>query len=318
MTVLVTGGAGFIGSHLCEHLLSQGHSVVCLDNFDSFYAPEMKRANISGLTASGLFTLVEADIRDDKSLDRTLGEHPIDVVVHLAARAGVRPSLLEPHVYYDVNVIGTQRILDAMRRAGVSKLVFGSSSSVYGDNVEAPFKETAVVDHPISPYAASKKAAELACHTYHHLHGLDVFCLRFFTAYGPRQRPDMGIFQFLRKVALGEPITLFGDGSSRRDYTYVGDIVEGVGQAVSGVKGWEIINLGESHTVTLLDLIRTIERVVCRKATIRWEPMQPGDVLSTMADIDKARILLGYLPRMDIHAGLGMMFDWMRSQGLLK
>ena len=314
MTVLVTGGAGFIGSHLVERLLSRGNAVTCLDSFDSYYDPSLKRRNIAALLGHPEFTLVEGDIRNTQDLDRCFAGKPFDVAVHLAARAGVRPSIANPELYYDVNVMGTLRLLEAMRRAGLRKLVFASSSSVYGNDQHVPFSETDNVDHPISPYAASKKAGELLCHTYHNLHGFDVHCLRFFTAYGPRQRPDMAIHQFIRKIRDKQPVTLYGDGSSKRDYTYVTDIVQGVEQAIARVKGYEIINLGESRMTSLLDLIRVIETEVGEKAILQNKPMQPGDVTATCADIDKARSLLAYDPRFSMQKGIRLSCEWSLTQ----
>lgn len=314
MTILVTGGAGFIGSHLCERLIALGHRVICYDSFDGYYSPELKRKNIAGIMRHPGFALVEADIRDASALAQTFTVHKIDVVVHLAARAGVRPSILQPGLYYDVNLIGTLRLLEAMHAAGVKKLVFGSSSSVYGNSKRVPFSETDRVDNPISPYAASKKAGELLCHTYHHLHAFDVFCLRFFTAYGPRQRPDMAIHQFVRKILERQSITLFGDGNSRRDYTFVEDIVQGVEQAVNRVAGYEVINLGESSTIKLIDLIHLIETELDMKADIQWKPVQPGDVETTHADIGKARDILDYAPAVTITEGMQRFCRWFTSE----
>jgi len=315
MTLLVTGGAGFIGSHLCERLISDGHLVICYDNFDSYYSPEIKRKNISGLLRNPNFRLVESDIRDKSGLEKALGQGKVDVVVHLAARAGVRPSIQQPELYYDVNIIGTLRLLEAMRSADVKKLVFGSSSSIYGNSDKIPFSETDNVDHPISPYAASKKAGELLCYTYSHLYSFDVFCLRFFTVYGPRQRPDMAIHQFAKNIADSKPITLYGDGTSRRDYTFVDDIVGGIKKAVTKVSGYEVINLGESSTISLIDLIHLIEEEVGVKAIIRWLPMQPGDVLMTNADIKKAQMLLDYNPGYSIKQGIQTFCRWLNLEG---
>jgi UDP-glucuronate 4-epimerase len=288
--------------------------VVCYDSFDSYYAPQIKRKNISGLTQNPLFALVEADIRDGDALQRTFANYKVDTVVHLAARAGVRPSIQQPELYYDVNVMGTLRLLEAMHVAGVNQMVFGSSSSVYGNSPNVPFSEADSVDHPISPYAASKKAGELLCHTYHHLYGFDIFCLRFFTVYGPRQRPDMAIHQFIRKILEGDPITLYGDGASRRDYTFIDDIVQGVEKAISKVAGYEIINLGESSTIALIDLIRVIEEELGVKARIEWKPMQPGDVETTYADIARARTILGYAPGCSMKEGIHRFCEWFKSE----
>jgi UDP-glucuronate 4-epimerase len=310
MNILVTGGAGFIGSHLVERLLNSGHSIVCLDNFDTYYDPALKRRNLSRALTHREFILMEGDIRDRDSLQGCFAKRTIDAVIHLAARAGVRPSIANPGLYYEVNVIGTLNLLEAMREHDVRKLVFGSSSSVYGDSPDVPFSESANVDHPISPYAASKKAGELLCHTYHHLYGFDIHTLRFFTAYGPRQRPDMGIQIFIRNIIEGKPITLYGEGDSRRDYTFVGDIVQGIELSVGRVEGYQVMNLGESRTTTLLDLVRIIETQLGKKAVINWQPSQPGDVQATYADIRKAGAILGYAPTVTVHEGIRLACEW--------
>lgn len=313
MTILVTGGAGFIGSHLVEKLLSENHGVVCIDNFDTFYDPKIKRENIRAASAHKNFTLIEGDIRDAAVLRECFGRKKIDVVVHLAARAGVRPSIQQPELYYDVNVTGTLRVLEAMRASGVKKLVFGSSSSVYGNNPTVPFSETDPVDHPISPYAATKKAGELLCYSYHHLYEFDIFCLRFFTAYGPRQRPEMAIHKFAKDILGGKPVTMYGDGSTQRDYTYVADIVAGILASAQRVRGYEIINLGESRTISLLDLIHTIEKCAGKKAIITQMPEQPGDVKITYANIEKAVRILDYHPTTGIEDGVRKFVEWVRS-----
>ncbi len=317
-TVLVTGGAGFIGSHLAERLLARGDRVVLLDCFDSFYDPAVKRRNAAAVlrgAPEGRCVLVEADIRDARALDDLLARHPVDAVVHLAARAGVRPSIADPLLYEDVNVKGTCVLLEACRRNGVRRFLFGSSSSVYGDSTPSPFSEEARVDRPVSPYAATKVAGELLCYTYHHLHGLDVTCLRFFTVYGPRQRPEMAIHKFARCILSGEPLTRFGDGRSERDYTYVDDILDGVTRALDRVGGYAVYNLGESRRVALSDLIRLLEEAIGRRA--RVEPMsdQPGDVRVTCADIGRARAELGYDPRVAIEEGIGRFVAWLRREG---
>jgi len=313
MNILVTGGAGFIGSHVVERLLSSGHKVVCIDNFDDFYDHKIKRANISNALESKNFSLVEGDIRDVQALERCFNKFNINLVIHLAARAGVRPSLLQPELYYDVNVIGTLRLLEMMKKYHVTKMLFASSSSVYGNQQKTPFSESDRVDYPISPYAASKKACELLCHTYHHLYGFDIFCFRLFTVYGPRQRPEMAIHQFVRKIFNGETIVLYGDGSSKRDYTFIDDIVDGLMKSLNLLKGYEIINLGESRTISLIDLISTIERLTSRKANIRFEPMQPGDVITTFADIKKALELIDYKPNYPIEKGLSEFIAWYKN-----
>lgn len=308
--ILVTGGAGFIGSHAVDRLLEEGCNVVCIDNFDDYYDPRIKHRNLFRAMTRPSFQLIEGDIRDERALNAGFDRYPIDTVLHLASRAGVRSSLTAPELYYDVNVTGTLRVLEAMRRHGVSRMVFGSSSSVYGDSRKIPLSEADMVDRPISPYAATKKAAELICHTYHHLYGFDIFCLRLFTVYGPRQRPEMAIHRFVESILAGEPITLYGDGSSRRDYTYVADILDGLFGALSNLKGYEIINIGESRSITLTGLIDAIEDVLEQKADIRWLPMQPGDVTSTCADITKAKNLLHYNPRYTIPQGLAEFKQW--------
>ena len=310
MTILITGGAGFIGSHLVDWMLASGNEVVCLDNLDTFYSPEIKKENIKAASGNKNYSLIEGDIRDIATLKKCFSQNKINVVVHLAARAGVRPSIQQPELYYDVNVTGTLRLLEAMLLSGVKKLVFGSSSSVYGNNPKVPFSESDPVDNPISPYAATKKAGELLCHTYHHLHGFDVFCLRFFTAYGPRQRPEMAIHKFAKNIMDGEPITMFGDGSTMRDYTFVDDIVQGIVASTQNVKGYEIINLGDSKTISLKNLIVLLEEKLGRKAIVKQMPEQPGDVKLTNADITKAIRMIGYNPNTSIENGLGLFVEW--------
>ena len=313
MNILVTGGAGFIGSHLVERLLGDGHTVVCIDNFDSFYDPAIKRNNIRQALSHPAYTLIEGDVRDPVVLRKCFEGRSIDVVAHLAARAGVRPSIANPELYYDVNVMGTLRLLEAMRSLGVRKLVFASSSSVYGNNPHVPFSESDNVDYPISPYAASKKAGELLSHTYHHLHGFDIFALRFFTVYGARQRPEMAISHFARKLLDGQTIELFGDGKTSRDYTYVHDIVSGVTAAIASAKGFEIINLGNSSPVALIDLVHSLEKVTNREAKIVWSPVQPGDVEKTWAATEKANRLLHYSPATPLRDGLSVFVQWLQD-----
>jgi UDP-glucuronate 4-epimerase len=312
--ILVTGGAGFIGSHLVEALLKDGREVVVLDNFDDFYAPEVKRRNLKPLVGRPGFALVEGDIRDGVLVERVFATQPIGVVVHLAARAGVRPSIEQPVLYCDVNVNGTAVLLEACRRHGVAKFIFGSSSSVYGNNSRLPFSEKDEVDRPISPYAATKRAGELMCATYHELYRLSVFALRFFTVYGPRQRPEMAIHKFTRLIERGLPVPRFGDGSTRRDYTYITDIINGVLRAIDRVQGFEIINLGGSQTTSLSDLIALVEKNLDRRAVIKEEPGQPGDVVATYADVEKARRLLGYEPKVPPDDGMRLFIDWYRGQ----
>lgn len=310
---VVTGAAGFIGSHVSEALLANGWRVTGLDSFDNFYPPQVKRGNLATCLKDARFSLVEGDIRDASAVDRALSGS-VDVVVHLAARAGVRPSIEQPLLYQDVNVAGTYLLLEQARRQGISKFIFASSSSVYGNNEKVPFAESDRVDHPISPYAATKKAGELACHTYHHLFGMDVTCLRFFTVYGPRQRPDLAIHKFARLIERGRPITVFGDGDSKRDYTYIADIVSGVLSAMVRCGGYRIYNLGNSSPVSLGELIVAIERALGKQAKIERAPAQPGDVERTFADLTLARSELGFEPKTDLRTGLARFVEWMRGE----
>jgi len=311
--ILVTGGAGFIGSHLVDALHKAGREIVVLDNFDDFYLPELKRRNLESLKGRPGFSLVEGDIRDEALVERVFKAHPISIVVHLAARAGVRPSIQQPVLYTDVNVNGTAVLLEACRRHGTAKFIFGSSSSVYGNNTKLPFSEKDDVDRPISPYAATKRAGELLCATYHELYRLNVFALRFFTVYGPRQRPEMAIHKFTRLIDRGLPLPRFGDGSTRRDYTFITDIIHGVQRAIERVQGFEIINLGGAQTTRLDELIGHLERNLKRKAVIEEEPGQPGDVVATYADVDKARRLLGFEPETRVEDGIGRFVEWYRD-----
>jgi UDP-glucuronate 4-epimerase len=310
MNVLVTGGAGFIGSHLVERLLREGHQVVCLDNFDDFYDPALKRRNLAPSLQNRAFRLVEGDLRHEGALEKIFASARIEGVAHLAARAGVRPSVQNPSLYADVNIRGTVNLLEACRESGVRRFLFASSSSVYGNSSRVPFSEDDPVNHPISPYAATKKAGELLCHTYHHLYGMDIACLRYFTVYGPRQRPEMAIHHFTRSIHEGRKISLFGDGSSRRDYTYIDDAVDGTVRALFKKHGFEIYNIGESQTISLMELIRAIEKEVGKKAVLEHLPEQPGDVRQTFADIRKAREKLGYDPRTQIQEGLSRFVQW--------
>jgi len=310
--VVVTGGAGFIGSHLCEALLRDGYSVIALDNFDDFYDPAIKRRNLAQAQAYDHFMLVEGDIRDQSCVFDTI-DRQTDVVVHLAARAGVRPSIEQPLLYQDVNVRGTLNVLEACRNISTCKLIVASSSSVYGNRKEVPFRETDTVDDPISPYAATKKCCELLCHTYHHLYDFPIACLRFFTVYGPRQRPDLAIHKFARLIEAGEPIPVFGDGSTMRDFTYIDDIIQGVTRAIDRIEGYRIYNLGESEPVSLRDLIATLEKALGKKAIIDRLPLQPGDVERTFADISRARDELGYHPSTDFETGLQHFVAWLRE-----
>ena len=311
--ILVTGGAGFIGSHLCEALLRDRHDVIALDNFDDFYDPAIKRRNIAAADRSDRFTLAEGDIRDAAVVDKVL-KRDVDVVVHLAARAGVRPSIERPLLYQDVNVRGTLVLLEACRKLSGCRFIFAGSSSVYGNRTKVPFSESDRVDDPISPYAATKKAGELLCHTYHHLYGLPVTCLRLFTVYGPRQRPDLAIHKFVRLIEAGTPIPVFGDGSMMRDFTYIDDVVDGVVRAIERCDGYAIYNLGESQPVSVNDLIASLEETLGKKAVVDFQPRQPGDVDRTYADVTLARRELGYQPSTDLGTGLKRFVEWFRGK----
>ena len=311
---LITGGAGFIGSHLVDRLLAINvEHITVVDDFNDFYDPQIKRSNIRRHLEDSRYQLAEVDIRDQQALDQALANSQFDCIVHLAARAGVRPSLSQPQLYNETNVSGTLNLLEFARRHNVKQFVFGSSSSVYGINAKLPFSEDDPIRQPISPYAATKGAGELLCHTYAHLYGIRCTCLRFFTVYGPRQRPDLAIHKFARLITEGKPIPVFGDGTTRRDYTYVDDIIDGVVGAINYDKsGYEVINLGESRTVELRELIALLEKELDAHAVIDRQPPQPGDVPQTFADITKARNLLGYNPATQIEDGLRKFVDWFR------
>ncbi len=314
--ILVTGGAGFIGSHVVERLLNDGFEVVAFDNFDPYYNPEVKRRNIARAFRSRSFRLVEGDIRSDEDVSALFRSNRFKTVIHLAARAGVRASLQEPVLYGDVNVCGTGRLLEAVRMQGGARFVFGSSSSVYGATSSAPFREDDSCDQPSSAYAATKRAGEIACYAHHHLYGFPVTCLRFFTVYGPRQRPEMAIHKFTRAIDLGEPLTFYGDGSSRRDYTYVADIVEGVVAAAQRSEGFTVYNLGTSMTTSLSELVSLIESRLGRKAVLDPRPEEPGDVPLTFADTTKAERELGYRPTVSLPDGLTEFVEWYRREKL--
>ncbi|MCE5272972.1 GDP-mannose 4,6-dehydratase [bacterium] len=313
--MLITGGAGFIGSTLSERLLERGRRVVCLDNFCDYYDPQRKRRNVAALLARPGYTLVEGDIRDREFIRQLCIEHRFDTVIHLAAQPGVRLSLEQPQLYMDINVNGTLNLLEAARDSGVGKFVFGSSSSVYGDSGEIPFREEGPLN-PISPYGVSKRTGELLCRNWNYLYGLNVAMLRFFTVYGPRQRPDMAIHKFVRRVMRGETIKLFGDGSSRRDYTFVTDIVEGILAVVESDFSLETYNLGDSSPVELGRLIATIEKAVGLPAVIERLPDQPGDPSVTYADISHASGNLGYCPKVGIQEGIERFVRWFREENL--
>lgn len=313
MNFLVTGGAGFIGSNLCERLLQSGHSVWAFDDLNPFYDPSFKRRNIREIQTLALpFEFIHGDITDREAVDELFAGVKFDQVIHLAARAGVRPSLEDPALYQRVNVEGTVNILEAARLNGVKKLVIASSSSVYGVNAKVPFSEADPIFHPISPYAASKLACEALGHVYHHLYGMDVAMLRFFTVYGPRQRPDLAIFKFAKLMAAGKPIPVFGDGTTARDYTFITDILDGIIACTQKEFGYQVFNLGESQTVTLARLIELLEQATGQKAVIDRQPMQPGDVPITFADVSKAARMLDYAPKVKIDRGIPLFVDWFK------
>lgn len=309
MGVLVTGGAGFIGTNLIDKLI-QTEKVFCLDNFDEFYDSKIKRKNIEAFLKNKNFKLLEGNIRDKPFLEKVFSENDFDKVIHLAAKAGVRLSLENPLIYSQVNIDGTVNLLDLSKDHKIKNFVFASSSSVYGNNKKVPFTEKDFVDNPVSPYAASKKAGELFCYTYHHLYQTPITCLRFFTVYGPGQRPEMAIHKFTRLIDQGKEIQLYGDGSTKRDYTYISDIVEGIISALNKNLGFEVINLGNSKTVELKELIEIIEKNLGKKAKIKYLSEQPGDVKITFADISKAKQLLGYNPKTGIQDGVKKFVEW--------
>jgi len=314
--ILVTGGAGFIGSHLVDRLLAEGGwRVWVVDDFNDFYAPSVKRENVREHMKLASYRLYEADIRRRSQLEDVFKEEKFDCIVHLAARAGVRPSLAEPMLYMETNINGTLNLLELAREHGVKQFVFGSSSSVYGINAKVPFSEEDPIRQPISPYAATKAAGELVCHTYSHLYGIRCVCLRFFTVYGARQRPDLAIHKFAKLITEGRAIPVFGDGTTRRDYTYIDDIIAGVRAAIDyEASDYEVFNLGESQTVELNKLIALLEKELDRNAVIDRQPMQPGDVPQTFADVTKARQLLGYDPQTKIEDGIKRFVEWFHRE----
>jgi UDP-glucuronate 4-epimerase len=314
-TILVTGGAGFIGSHLCERLLSDGVKVICLDNFDSFYDPNIKIKNIERMTKifPDLFELVTGDIRNPEHLKGIFQKTKVDFVLHLAARAGVRTSIADPLLYQDVNIRGTIVLLETCKKHGIQNFIFASSSSVYGENQRVPFTEKDLNIQPISPYGATKRAGELLCYSYHHLYGMNIACLRIFTAYGPRQRPEMAIHKFTRLIDQGEKIPIYGDGSSQRDYTYIDDLIKGILGVIRHHKGFEVYNLGESQTTSLIELIRLIEEAFGKKADIETMEFQAGDVSVTYADITKAKRMLKYHPKVKMKEGIQRFVEWYKE-----
>ena len=317
VTILVTGCAGFIGSHVCELLLSTGYNVIGVDNFDNFYAKEIKEKNLSQFIRHPCFTFYETDITQGLDI---IQEHAIDIVVHLAGKAGVRPSLMDPNGYIHTNITGTQKVHDFMLARSITKLIFASSSSVYGNNKKVPFSEDDNVDNPISPYAFTKKAGELMNYTFHHLHKVDVINLRFFTVYGPRQRPDLAINKFVRRIFNNEPLVLFGNGNTARDYTYIDDTVAGIYGAIchcmQNKNIFLTVNLGNNNPVKLLDLVETIYTITNREKNLVFEPMQPGDVDITFADISKAELLFNYQPSTNIKTGIKKYIDWCMTEGV--
>jgi UDP-glucuronate 4-epimerase len=320
-TVIVTGAAGFIGSHVTERLLKSGYKVAGIDNFNDFYCPQIKRNNINTIkhdnSTTSNFELFEGDICDNKFVQKTFEKTRPAAVIHLAAYVGVRPSIESPALYTKVNVDGLVNILEATKINNVKRFVFASSSAVYGNNKKLPFSESDSVDNPISPYAATKKAGELICHTYNYLYNISFACLRFFTVYGPRQRPDLAIHKFTKLIDEGKPIPFFGDGDTERDYTYIDDITCGVIQALEWTfdseKSYEIFNLGESKTISLSEMVAAIEKALGKKAIIQKMPPQLGDISSTCADISKARRILGYNPQTNFEEGLNRFVKWFKT-----
>lgn len=310
MNIFITGGAGFIGSHLIENLLDEGHNIYTIDNFNEYYDVRIKRHNIETALKNPAYHLIEGDILDFDLLSDIFSRQSFDLIIHLAARAGVRPSIQQPILYQQVNCAGTINMLEMARIYQVKKFIFASSSSVYGNSSHVPFRESDSVDNPVSPYAATKKAGELFCHTYHHLFNISVVCLRFFTVYGPRQRPDMAISKFTRLIDAGKKVPMFGDGSSKRDYTFIADIVSGIRAAMAHCNGYHIYNLGESRTIKLKDLILLIASFLGKKAHIECLPFQPGDVKITYADISQAQKELGYFPSFDLELGIQKYIEW--------
>ncbi len=312
-TILVTGGAGFIGSHVCAALLERGADVVCLDDFNDYYDPAFKRANVAPFAENARWRLVEGDIRDAGLVEDTYRRYGVTATIHLAARAGVRPSIRQPRLYQEVNGLGTLNLLEAARATGARTFVFGSTSSVYGINSKVPFSEDDPIARPVSPYAATKRGNELMAFTYHHLYDLSVTCLRFFTVYGPRQRPEMAIYLFADRLVHGRSVPRFGDGSTARDYTYVDDITSGVIAALDAAAPFEIVNLGGSRTTTLARLIELVAGALGVEPRIEELPMQPGDVPITFADVRKAKRLWGWEPRVPIEEGIGRFVAWFRA-----
>jgi UDP-glucuronate 4-epimerase len=313
MNILVTGGAGFIGSHLAEQLLGRGDTVVCLDNFDDYYDPDFKRQNLAACLGSSQLRLAVADIRHEDDVNEVFAaDGPFDAVVHLAALAGVRASVDRAQDYLSVNVLGTEKILAAAAAHGVPRVVFASSSTVYGEG-NGPFREGDACGHPLSPYGASKAGAEALCHAYHHLHGLSIVCLRLFSVYGPRVRPDLAVYRFARAIEEGQPVPIYGDGSARRDFTFVDDVLDGFVAALEADIGFECINLGNTRPVPISELITLLEQALRRSAELDHQPTQAGDATTTCADISRARELLGYDPGVPLEEGIQVFSNWFRG-----
>jgi UDP-glucuronate 4-epimerase len=310
MHYLITGGAGFIGSHLSERLLSDGHEISCIDNFNDYYDPNIKEKNVKTSQDFISYHLIRGEILDEELLEKIIKQNKVDCIVHLAARAGVRPSVLQPKLYEEVNIRGTINLLELAKKYNIKKFILASSSSVYGNNKKVPFSENDPVDNPISPYAATKKACELIAYTYSALYNISVSCLRFFTVYGPRQRPDMAIHKFTKLIASGYEIPIFGDGKVKRDFTYFSDIIDGIVRSIERCSGYNIYNLGESQVIELMDLVTLIEKYLGKKAKINWQPRQPGDVEITYADVTKAKSELGYNPQINVETGIKLFINW--------
>lgn len=310
MKILLTGVAGFIGSNLAEKLVAEKYKVVGIDNFDTFYSIETKKANLKKLKINPHFNFIYGDIRDSTLLNEIFSKNKFDIVVHLAAKPGVRPSIEFPEDFYDVNIRGTLILFETMKKHNVKKMIYASSSSVYGNNQKIPFSENDNVDCPISPYAATKKAGELIAYNYHHLYGFDVFCLRFFTVYGPRQRPDLAIHKFTNLILSRKELTIYGAGETTRDYTYIDDILNGLANAILRIKNYEIVNLGGSNPISLYELINLLEEEIGIKANKRFLPLQKGDALKTFADITKAKKILNFNPVIGINEGIRRFLEW--------
>jgi len=314
MNIIITGGAGFIGSHISERLIKIGHNIICIDNFNDFYDPKIKEDNLANIINNKRFKLFPIDILDKKKINKIFLENNIDLVIHLAARAGVRPSIANAELYEIVNVQGTINLLEECKRNNVNKFIFASSSSVYGGNKKTPFSENDQVDKPVSPYAMTKKSGELICYTYHYLYNIQVFAFRFFTVYGPRQRPEMAIHKFVREMMDGRDINIYGNGKSSRDYTYIDDIIDGITNSLDIISGYEIFNLGNSKPINIIELIKIIEDQTGLNANIVYAEKQPGDVFCTYSDISKAKRMINYNPEVSIEVGIKRFIEWYKSK----